>query len=215
MIHALQPEVKRLYLLLDNSKSSQSYWERLQKQLEAPSRSGIEVIRLSNVSFTQLIDKVRGMDEDEAVFYVSFTRDNRNEFRRFSEVIAAVAQESAVPMYVSSSFMLGTGAVGGVMIDGEQQGFTQGSMMMNWLENGVMEPVRDSADFFALDASVIAQKGIDASKMTDVVLINSPKSWWSRYGEQVKLATLIIGVLGGIILFLSLNLAKLRRSRPR
>lgn len=153
------------------------------------------------------------MESDEAVFYVSFTRDNRNEFRRFSEVIAAVAQESAVPMYVSSSFMLGTGAVGGVMIDGEQQGYTQGKMMMNWLENGVMEPVRDSADFFALDASVINKMGIDASKMKNVVLINSPKSWWTRYGEQVKLAALIVGVLGGIILLLSFNLAKLRRSR--
>ncbi|WP_254659671.1 ABC transporter substrate binding protein [Salinivibrio sp. SS2] len=211
LMKRLHPDLERVYLLLDNTFSSRQYWNVVQAQLAHSDLSGIEVVRLSDLSFQALHDRIQAMHEGEGVFYLSYFRDNQGGFMTRQEYLETIVGEAPVPVYGAMSFMLGHGVIGGVVIDGVEQGKNQGELLLKVLA-GELPAERDSTNVTMFDYPLVKRWDLDISDLRSAVITNRPRSLWQAHKITVQAVSLSVLVLGSIIVMLWANVRQLRRS---
>ncbi len=107
LMKRLHPELERVYVLLDDTFSSRQYWNVVQAQLANHGDFGIDIVRLSSLSFSGLRNRIQAMHEGEAVFYLSYFRDSNGQFLDKVKGIHTLTKDAPVPIYGAMSFMLG------------------------------------------------------------------------------------------------------------
>ncbi|MDC7240856.1 MAG: hypothetical protein PQJ50_10895, partial [Spirochaetales bacterium] len=80
--------------------------------------NGISVSVLNNFTLSELQDSIRKLKGDEIIFYFLVRTDNTGEVFVPRDVINKIIEVSPAPVYTFWSTLIGTGIVGGVMVDG-------------------------------------------------------------------------------------------------
>ncbi|SIO21361.1 ABC transporter substrate binding protein [Salinivibrio sp. ES.052] len=211
LMKQLHPDLERVYLLLDNTFSSRQYWNVVQAQLARGGDSGLDIVRISSLSFSALQDRIQAMHDGEAVFYLSYFRDANGQFLDRLSGISTLTQHAPVPIYGAMSFMLGQGVVGGIVIDGKTQGQYQGKLLLEVLD-GKLPAERESTNRTMFDYLAIQRWALDVSALDDAVIINTPQPIWQAHPVAVQAVALAVLVLGSVIVMLGANIRQLRRS---
>lgn len=202
LIKTLHPDTERVWLALDDAFSSRQYWTAIEPKLTAAKEQGIEIKRLHQLSFNQLIDAISALDSGDVVLFVSYFKDAEGAFMEHSELLSQITASAQVPVYGANSFMLPYGIVGGIMVDGVHHGEVQAKLLIEALESGEMPPVVQNANYPMFEYTQVEKLGIDTEQFSAAIVVNRPLPYWQRNRDAIMsslaiflIAAIIIGLL--------------------
>lgn len=210
LLKTLQPEVNRIYVVHDQSESGLRTAETFYLALESfDINNKYEVVDLSNLTFNELIDKVKSFEANSAIMMISYNISIDGQVQNpeiFGEQLTAV---SSVPVYSIDEFLLGHGIIGGTFLSGVLQGEELAKLGIQILKGTSADslPHIDKATVYsAVDEDALIKYNLDKSKLSEEVkIINEHISFFEAYKSLVLTTILIITILLLSIIILMIN----------
>lgn len=150
--------------------------------------STLKVTILQDHSVAELQEKLSALSKNSVVFYGLLFKDKTGKKLVPKEVLATIAKNSNAPIYSFSSSMLGTGMVGGHLLDGATSAFQATNAVMDYLEEGAFKKTYATLKTI-IDWQALTKYGIDTKSIEeDAIITNKPVSLLERYSKEVMLA---------------------------
>jgi len=131
LIMRLQPDTRRVVVIGGTSDSDRATLGRI-KEI-TPSLEGIEFEFWTNRPVAELPIAVKSLPEGTVILLSTVQRDVSGQRFFTSQLAQMLAPSSSVPMYVLGGWALGTGAVGGAVVDTEDLGARAGQLALRML----------------------------------------------------------------------------------
>ena len=195
----INPSLKSVYVLFDNSESGVSTGELVIDKIKAMDMK-LNIIPLNNLAYDELIKNVRGYNDDSIILVTTYYSDVNGKIVNFENVSREVSKNSSVPVYHLYDFGLNNGAFGGTMMSGKLQGMSAGNLAVRLLDGENPDNIpftspkttRSVFDFQQLKRFNIPLSMIPK----DYEIINKPFSFFETY------KTLVLSVLAVFILLI-------------
>ncbi len=207
----VNPDLKNVYLLYDNTESGLSTGNLAIKQIKdiAPQ---LNIISCNRLAFTDLLDTVHKLKRDSIVLITTYYRDANNNIFEMDYVNRSISEASTVPVYHLYDFGLNKGIIGGALLSGQLQGEYAADLALRILsgEDPSDIPVITEGSYrVVFDYLQLTRFHIDPDVLPkDARIINKPFSFFETY------QTLVISVISAfavLIAFLLILLAYLRK----
>lgn len=135
----LYPKTKDIFIINDRTVDGLIYDDKIKDGMIA--FAGRLTFHLwDDLSMEELLDKVREVQEGGLVLLVNFTRDKNGENFSYGRSIGLISAKCRVPILSMWQFYLGSGVLGGMMVDGRAQGMAAAKMVVDILMG---EPVEN------------------------------------------------------------------------
>ena len=216
---ALQPDLERLWLVADGVRTSRADLARVEElaalgELAVP----IGVLDLTQLSFAELDARAAALPDTEAMLLLSAFRDASGLARDFGQVASALSASSAVPIYHLWAHGVGSGLLGGHVVDHRAQARVAGEMVMRLLDGAspsAISPVTESPNVWLFDAPTLARFDLDPGVLpSGATLLRRSPSLWEQYHREVLTASAAVGGLLSLLLgALLLSTRRLHRER--
>ncbi|QGY39610.1 hypothetical protein GM415_05580 [Pseudodesulfovibrio cashew] len=173
LIYALRPETSLVAGIMDGSPKSVRLRRRLEAAMALRGREaalifpGHEPGDDRGLDPSSLADVAMGMPGLGVVLVLSVQQDNAGNPLSVSQAVKILTEKSVAPVYVLSRDLVGAGALGGVVVRGEDQGRAAGNLVRRALVGerlGEMLAEAPSAVAVA-DLSVMARLGMSADAL--------------------------------------------------
>ncbi|MBS0347859.1 MAG: PAS domain-containing protein [Proteobacteria bacterium] len=178
-------------------------------------RARFQVSVLKDASMQTIRERLQSLPPDALVFLAGQTSD-RGEGRALTPVENGrlVAAASPVPVYSFWDFHLGTGVLGGHVLNGLDQGREAARLARQVLDGRkasdipvtMNSPARDLFDYRTLQRFDIPTSALPA----DAEIIDAPTSLWALYRGQI-IAAIVVVVLQGVLIVALIRIAGQRR----
>lgn len=196
----INPEIKKVYLLYDNSESGLSTGELIIDKI-SELNTDLEIIPLNDWLYEDIIEQVGRLTEDSIVLLSTYYRDVANHVLDLEFVTREVSRESKVPVYHIYDFGLNKGTIGGALLSGKHQGEHTADLALRILQGEKIEDIpidipdtiRTIFDYNQLKRFQISLDAIPE----DSEIINKPFSFYETYRGLVN------GVLAAFIFLIS------------
>ncbi|WNG34447.1 hypothetical protein F0U61_13005 [Archangium violaceum] len=194
----LLPDTRHVVLVLGSSQRELDAWSWVEQEVRSAA-PGREFIGLSGLTLEELRQRVRTLPEDSVVFLIGFMRDSKGQnFSGYDVLRLLHADGGSPPIFSVHKTMLGSGIVGGVLLDYELLGRQVARRTLRLLEGepaSSLPPGPFEANEVAFDARELQRWNISESRLPpgSVVLFSQP-GLWERH------RWLIAGVLGAGLL---------------
>lgn len=210
----INPNLKKIYMIFDNSESGISTWELARKSAETVSED-ISIIPLNRGSYENIIEKVGQAEADSAVVLASYYSDEEGTVLGFEDFTKLVAEASKAPVYHLYEFGLGHGVVGGSLLGGRVQGLLAGDMALKILKGMDINSIPihyEGTTRLIFDYAMLQKYGINSSRIPEQsMIINRPTSIFTEYINYFATFAIIISLLTFFIIILLFYLNKLNR----
>lgn len=174
-------------------------------------RARFQVSVLKDASMQTIRERLQALPSNALVFLAGQTSD-RGEGRALTPVENGrlVAAVSPVPVYTFWDFNLGTGVLGGHMLNGLDQGREAARLARHVLDGRrtsdipvtMSSPARDMFDYHALQ-----RFNIPASALPEgAEIVDAPTSLWALYRGQI-IAAIVVVVLQGLLILALIRVA--------
>lgn len=127
----LQPETRRIVVVGGVSKTDQEVLKEISNT--ADSVDGVKFEFWTNQPIMQIRTEVGMLPSDTVVLMSVIQRDSTGQLFNTPQVAQALAQAASVPVYVLGSGQIGTGALGGSVVDVESLGTWAGRVALQTL----------------------------------------------------------------------------------
>lgn len=212
------PELKKIYLVYDNTESGYSSGQIALKALRGL-RPDIEGINLNGMTYEEVFDAVENVPENSAIFIVSFYTDTKGQTLSFEENCEIISQISSVPVFNLYDFTVGHGAIGGSMLSGNMQGEKAAEIALRVLggESASNIPISHEKTVRQIyDYTQLVRFNIPLSRIgSDSEIINKPFSFFETYKTLVFVVIGIITLLTMLTLLLAIYNRKLRAAEKK
>jgi len=148
-IKQLQPNVKRVYCVTDETTTGKVIGERINNTL-LKYNPGIEVRVIWNLSYYDLIDTLSNLSDNEAILFLLFNRDSKGNYFSYEAILDSLSRNVKAPIYGTWSFYLNHGIVGGAIISGYHHGKRAGelaSLLLKGVSPKTIAPTDGPSDF--------------------------------------------------------------------
>lgn len=208
----LQPNTKRIAFINDRSPTGQENRHLLEKII--PRYHGVQFDFFEDLTFNELLTKVRRLRKDSIILLMTFNRDKAGRAISYKELLRSVTRVSPVPSYGVWDFFLGHGIVGGDILRGYDQGYLAATVATRILKGEKDIPViKDSPKRLMFDYKQLKHFGIPLSELPQgSVVINRPASSYNIKKEILWIIAAFILFLGISIFLLLINISNMRRS---
>lgn len=199
MALSVNPSLKNVYILFDNSESGLSAGELAVNKIKSMN-ADLNAVPLNHLSYDELIKNVRSYDKDSIILFTTYYSDANGKIVEYENVARELSKNSSVPVYHLYDIGLNNGAIGGVMTGGKIHGESAANLAIRILDGAnpdnipVQSPktTRKVFDFLQLKRFNILLNEIPK----DSEVINKPFSFFETY------RTLALSVLGAFILLI-------------
>jgi diguanylate cyclase (GGDEF)-like protein/PAS domain S-box-containing protein len=218
MALAINPAIKNVYLLFDNTESGLSTGQIVTDKLLSLNL-GLQVIPMNQLSNEQIIQQVSTLSPDSIVLMTTYYSDSTGRITEFDRFSSELGRSSSVPVYHMYDFALNHGAFGGSLISGSIQGQTAAAMAVRVLqgENVNNIPiVSQNISRKVFDYNELQRFGISLDKLPPgSEVINQPFSFYKTYKTLVIsiIAAFVILLIFILVLLFYILLVKRMRSR--
>ncbi len=211
----LHPKTKEIFIIGDNyTVSSQNHFEKI--KTIAPNFPNIQFSYLTNeYSLTEMKLRLSTLDETQLAFFTTYLKDKTTYYPHPSLLIQ-LANASSRPIYDLNSCNLGTGIIGGKLIDGKVHGETIARLVIEYIVEGT--PVANiqinfsSENLYFFDYKVCKKYGIDIKDLPEgSQIINLPDSIFKKYSSIVISALMIFLILIFGIVFSQLQIIQRKK----
>lgn len=216
LIRRLHPDRDKLVVVTDDTITGEKIQKEIRRIQETNSYKGIQLELVYDVTITELIEKLSGLDDHTSVLFTFFFRDRGGIFLEYDESIALVTESTKVPVYVSWKFSMRDEVVGGYLIDGYDQG-AEAAKKVNQILLGT--PVSEipvtwkSPTSLCLNYGVLKKFGVAFGNVPpDADLLNVPQTFVQEYRELIVKIGIIIGVLMMLVVALAYGLIRSKRA---
>ena len=145
------PDRKKFVVIEDESTTARAIKSEMLKALNKMSPAPrIEYLKAHSID--QLINDARAMAEEAVFYFIPFYMDNPKGRTSANEIVQALHQATQAPVYSNWKFLLGSGIMGGKVIDGFAHGKAAGQMALRVLEG---ERIADLPIFKPNDEPVV------------------------------------------------------------
>lgn len=157
-------------------------------------------------SLPEIQERVRALPRDAFIYFIPFFQNVGGQFMSASDVLAAVAQVTDLPIYSNWEFLLGSGMVGGKLVSGHRHGRIAADMALRIMEGTPPSdiPIVDrTVDQFMFDYQVLMQRDISKRQLpADSIFINEPEAFYELDKQlfQVIMVSLVLLVITLIVL---------------
>ena len=214
LIKRLHPDVKRVWLVLDESFSSRDYWRAIERQLEASGSAGLDVQRLHGLSFNALIDRVGELKHGDALLFLSYFTDINGKFMPHDQLLESIGKATSIPIYGTNSFMLPHGIIGGIMVDGEHHGHLQAQLALQSINQTTLPKVRSHVTQLMFSHEEAKRFQLPLSRFSQAIVSDRPQSLWDEYRlALILIASLVL--LSMLIIFGTKRQIKFQRRTQR
>lgn len=200
----LCPAARRLVIVVDDTTTGQAHRAAAVKDaVRFPSQLQPEFWSLADMTLADLASRLHALDRRSVVMLLQHVRDRTGTVHDVSASAAALCQASGAPVFVVSDTRLGTGAVGGLLISGYDQGYAAGKMMERILKGAAPASIpvagadtnRHRFDYRALERWGIPERALPR----DSIIEFRPPSLWHDHPDDVLAVTAAFAILAGLL----------------
>jgi signal transduction histidine kinase len=201
--YALQlfPTARRVWLIAGASAQDHRFLDVAEADL-APLNRRIRIERVSDLRWDDLLASVRHMPEDTIAVGVLFGGDADGRAFVIADALRDVARVANRPFFVVGSWYLGTGAMGGYVLDAAEFGRVTAALVLHTLDNPdvVDQSLKESPSRWMFDAVQLERWKVSESKLpTGSIILNRGLPVWRRYLWPLMAAALLVALQGTII----------------
>jgi signal transduction histidine kinase len=188
----LQPKARKVLLISGTAADDYVYLEQFQKQLVG---EDLDVESINNLSVPDLRALVSRLPRDVIVFPVAYLRDPKGKNHVMHDVMEQLGQASSAPVYGISDTFIGTGIVGGYVVNWTKLGELTADAALQIVHGKAPQDVvlkSPGADSYIFDWRQLKRWGFSESGLPpgSVVKYKVPTAW-----EQYRWRIVAIGVL--------------------
>src|SRR5262245_2166787 len=198
----LFPAVRQVWVVAGSTEQDRR-WLALAEADLAPLQDRIRIERIAGLRWDDMLAKMSRMPADAVALGVLFGADADGRNFVIGDALLDVARAANRPFFVVSSWLLGTGAVGGYVIDAKQLGRVTGSTALRVLNDpGAAEvaPDEGAGPRWMFDAVQLHRWSISESKLpAGSLVLNREPPVWRRHLWTFVATFLLVAAEGGII----------------
>jgi signal transduction histidine kinase len=201
--YALQqwPAVRQVWLIAGATEQDRRWLSIADTDL-APLNGRIHIERITDLRWDDLLAKVSRMPEDAIAVGVVFGADADGRAFVIGDAILDIARVANRPFFVVASWSLGTGAIGGYVVDGAEMGRLAARVVLRTLDNpeAANPPREDSSSRWMFDAAQLRRWNIAESGLpVGSLVLNRELPAWRRYLWPLVATALVVAAQGAII----------------
>jgi signal transduction histidine kinase len=201
--HALQlfPTARRVWLIAGASAQDHRFLDVAETDL-ASLKSRIRIERVSDLRWDDLLARVRHMPEDTIAVGVAFGADADGRAFVIADALVDIARVANRPFFVVGSWYLGTGAIGGRVLDAAEVGRLTAALILHTLDNPDavdLSPEEPPTRWMFDDVQLRRWKISESQLPGGSVVLNRALPVWRRYLWTV-LATVVLVAVQGVII---------------
>ncbi len=217
LIHKLSAPDGDILVITDETPSARAVMTRFLDVPEARRKNRLKTLSLRQQTYGELTERLAGASLGDAALFVSAARDRAGERQPLALFMKQLSERSRVPIYTLWGDNLGTGVLGGKVVDPYQQGWASGHMVAD-IANG--RPVADirvldeSPNVYEFDWRQLRRFGIDERRLPPgSQIIYRPRGLWEEHRALIVLISVVVLSLATITFILIIHTARLRRLR--
>ncbi len=184
----LHPEKRRMIVIGDESTAGLA----IKKQIEAivpRFKDRLQVDYWTRIDLPEAQRRVQHLPDNSFLFFIPYFQIINNRTYTAEEVMSALYTHSRVPIYTSWKFLLGSGAVGGCMLSGEDHGRIAAGMALKILDGTPADSIpiiRHPSGSYLFDYNVMQHLRIPEKLLPPgSTIINAPKVFYELPKELV------------------------------
>jgi len=200
--HALQlwPTARRVWLIAGASAQDHRFLDVAEADL-APLKSRIRIERVSDLRWDDLLSRMRHIPEDTIAVGVVFGADADGRAFVVADALLDIARVANRPFFVVGSWYLGTGAIGGCVLDAAELGRKTAALVVHTLDNpdAVNLPPEEPPTRWMFDDVQLRRWNVSESQLpAGSVVLNRELPAWRRYLWPLVATTLLVALQGAI-----------------
>jgi two-component system, cell cycle sensor histidine kinase and response regulator CckA len=189
---ALHLNTREVVLITDGTETGQKISERF-RELIPSYHDAVEFRILDNLEMGKIREIVADLKPGSLVLFTFFFRDSAGVFYDYYESNELITGKASVPVYVAWNYSMGH-AVGGLMVNGFDQGRVAGELTLRILNGEPVDSipvVMESPNRYIFDYKQMARFGISPANLPKgSTVINQPPS---SYAISIKTARTLLG----------------------
>lgn len=193
LIMRLQPDTRRVVVIGGTSEADRAILGRIGET--AQSLEGIEFDFWTNRPVAELPGAVKLLPTDTVILLSTVHRDVTGQRFFTSQLAQMLAPPASVPVYVLGESALGSGALGGVVVDLEDLGARTGQLALRVLESANPEalPIEVATKGTPMmDWRALQRWGIKKSRApADGVIRYRPKTLWDEHRDLFLISVVV------------------------
>jgi signal transduction histidine kinase/ABC-type uncharacterized transport system substrate-binding protein len=210
---AVNPDIKEIYVLYDNTESGISTGEITIEAIHEI-KPEIRVIPLNNMSMDEIYATVSNADDDSIVICGTYTQDKEGYITGLERMTRILCSKSRVPVYHLYDLGLGSGSIGGSMIIGRLQGEEAANLalrVLNGEDISKIHFVSKSTTRYMFDYKVLERFSVSTGFLpAGSELINHPNTYLKEHKNLIIYSSVVIVML---LIFITVLLFYLKRLR--
>ena len=207
------PKAARITAIVDNTTTGIGYRDQYSSNEALFPNLRFDIIDSSNYSMDEIADLLEMMEDDTILLFLSMTSDKNGRYIPLTEAVALFHDHAAVPVYRTVPGGLGSGILGGKMIDFEETGEIAANMVLQVFQGtpvNQIDVIEDSPSHYILDYQLLKSYDIGMHLVPQgTYFINKKNSFYNQY----KLLVLVVSVIIIILLVFSFILVVDNRKR--
>ena len=209
----LQPDIRRAVVIGGTSPTDRVWLDQARQQLATQARS-VDVGYLAGLGLEEVLKAVAALPTQTVVLVGTFLRDATGHDFTTPEAIKRIAALSTVPTYGLTEAAVGTGAVGGHVVNYEAHGQAAADLALRVLAGERPPPTEAGTTVTIVDARQLERWRLDARRLPagSVVRFREP-SLWEQYRWYVVAAVSALLVQSGLIGGLLVHRTQRRRAQ--
>lgn len=173
--------------------------------------TSLPITRWTDFSLPDLEKKVQSVGKNSIIFYTRVHDDNTGKKCVPKEVLESIVKVSPVPVYSFYSSLLGTGTIGGRMIDASKTAKELVRALLDYHQNGAFGNYYHTTQMI-IDYSALNRYGISTSTIPqNAYVINKPIPIWKSYPLAFFSAVSIISLLTALSITLLLLYTRVKK----
>lgn len=202
LAQALQPGLQHVYYIDSEPLTDTAKNEMLQSEFRSL-RNQLDIVFWEQDALGELLRKVNNLPPHSAVLFDTYYADPDGQTYIPAQICALIATSANAPVYTTYQTMIGTGAVGGVVVDFEAIGRQASRIVLQILHGAKISdfPVERSRNEAMIDWRQFERFGLPASALPDsaTVLYREPPIWvlykWYFIGGGLVILVQLILIL--------------------
>lgn len=209
----LDEDIMRLAIIVDNTASGQGELKNIISLQPYYPKIVFEVYDLSNLTYKDLSKEIAEFGEDTIILLISAYNDSQQNKMTFYEYLKFIRSYTSTPIFHLYDFGIGSGALGGVVVDYFQQGYKAAQLGIQVLEGKNPEEISSikdkSVNNTIIDYRLFNQYGYDLKRLPiETIYLNKPINFFEKNKVIILVSSAVVWVLGVIILLLSINIKR-------
>ena len=217
LILKLFPKTKTIALVGDVTPTGDLHKDEYEREVLNVLVGRVDFKKLYRLTAEQLSSELAQLPEDSAVFNLTFWRDPTGRSFSHQKSNSLIAAASTGPVFTAWDHTLSYGILGGLVVNGYEQGKTAAQMVkriLNGEQPANIDIVEESPNTPMFDYAAMQRFGLKKSDLpSNSIVINEPKSFYFKYKYIVWMTLFFILLQMSIIFLLLFNVASRRKAQ--